>query len=266
MHIVFPPPALPFWLSLSLCTIEIQDVLQIKPQRAADSRSHHQASSIHPTLSDSLFWVCAPSDLLSHILSWSEVLSTFQPIVTKCGVIYLTLWDLGFDLSGVTPLGGISHAPIVNLPILFTNTGRDKQPARPARIASDIICLNLLKAHVDCRSLEWPWCVTLTVHCQLKFADYKVIPIVFSSPLGPLCQGSPESWACHTWPPSSPQTHAPVKLISPIPTIIFRDVVGQKLPTKPRTKWPSHAAKAFHILTSLSSGFSAILLKSPSCS
>lgn len=51
--------------------------------------------------------------------------------------------------------------------------------------------------------------------------------------------------------PSSTETPAPVKLISPIPMIIFKDVFGQKPPTG--AKWPSHAAETLHILSSLSS-------------
>lgn len=81
----------------------------------------------------------------------------FEHIPAKCywaGVVCLTLWDLGFDLAVVNTAGGISHAPIVNLPVLFTNTDHDNRPGPPVRIASDIICPNLLKAHVDCRSLE----------------------------------------------------------------------------------------------------------------
>lgn len=95
-------------------------------------------------------WLCEPSLYFS-------LRVVFEHIPAKCywaGVVCLTLWDLGFDLAAVNTAGGIGHAPIVNLPGLFTNTGRDKRPGRPVRIASDIICPNLLKAHVDCRSLE----------------------------------------------------------------------------------------------------------------
>lgn len=58
----------------------------------------------------------------------------FEHIPAKCywaGVICLTLWDLGFDLAVVNAAGGISHAPIVNLPILFTNTDHDNWPDLP---------------------------------------------------------------------------------------------------------------------------------------
>jgi len=96
-------------------------------------------------------------------------------IPANCSWAAMAVWGHLFNTSGSwlwprcgNTTGGISHAPIVNLPILFTNTDHDNQPDLPVWIASDIICLNLLKAHVDCRSLEWPWCVILTVHCHLK--------------------------------------------------------------------------------------------------
>lgn len=95
-------------------------------------------------------WLCEP-------FLYFSLRGVFEHIPAKCywaGVVCLTLWDLGFDLAVVNTAGGISHAPIVNLPVLFTNTGHDNQPGLPVRIASDIICPNLLKAHVDCRSLE----------------------------------------------------------------------------------------------------------------
>lgn len=113
-------------------------------------------------------WVCA----LFSTLSLRDV---FQHIPAKCYWAVMAVWGHLFNTLGSwlwphcgDTTGGISHAPIVNLPILFTNTDHDNQLDLPVWIASDIICLNLLKAHVDCRSLEWPWCVTLTVHCHLK--------------------------------------------------------------------------------------------------
>lgn len=108
----------------------------------------------------------------SSALSWRGV---FEHIPANCYWAVMAVWGHLFNTLGSwlwprcgNTTGGIGHAPIVNLPILFTNTDHDNQPDLPVWIASDIICLNLLKAHVGCGSLEWPWCVTLTVHCHLK--------------------------------------------------------------------------------------------------
>lgn len=177
------------------------------------------------------------------------------------GHLFNTLGSCLWPRCGNTT-GGISHAPIVNLPILFTNTDHDNQPDLPVWIASDIICLNLLKAHVGCGSLEWPWCVTLTVHCHLKSQTTKWKQLWFLLLWSRPTREALKDRLATPDPPYSPETHAPVKLISPIPMIIFRDVVGQKLPTELWTlglNGPFMQQK--HILTLVSSDFLATLLK-----
>lgn len=93
-----------------------------------------------------------------------------------------------------------------------------------------------------------------------EISDNKVKTIVFSSLLGPLWKGR-----LVTPDPSSPETHAPVKLISPIPMIDHlqrcRWTEASHCAVDPRAEWPIHAAKALHILTSMSLGFPTIPLK-----
>lgn len=132
----------------------------------------HSVKSFRGIFKQRALGLCAWSRACFPILSSRGV---FEHIPAKCDGAVMAVWGHLFNTLGswLWPrcghtTGGISHAPIVNLPILFTNTAYNNQPDLPAWIASDIICLNLLKAHVDCRSLEWPWCVTLTVLCHLK--------------------------------------------------------------------------------------------------
>lgn len=142
----------------------VQWIKTVKPSGA-------QSFQTFRILSNKEHWVWVPVFLYSTL----SLRGVFEHIPAKYYWAAIAVWGHLFNTLGSwlwprcgNTTGGISHAPIVNLPILFTNTDQDNQPDLPVWIASDIICLNLLKAHVDCRSLEWPWCVTLTVHCHLK--------------------------------------------------------------------------------------------------
>lgn len=122
--------------TLSLATVrkQLSDLHSLKTYKVSSDKSHWGLGVV-------------TVDLFSYT---SLSINTFQPSVwglrRQCGVIYLTLWDLGFDLSLVTPLGLSAMRLFVNLPILFANTDHDKQRDLCVWIASDIIWLNLLKA------------------------------------------------------------------------------------------------------------------------
>lgn len=137
----------------------------------------------------------------------------FEHSSVKCYWAVMTVWGRLFNTLGSwlwphcgNTTGGISHAPIVNLPILFTTTDQDNQPDRPAWIASDIICLNLLKAHVDRGSLEWPWRVTLSVHCRLKSQTTKWKRLCFHLALG---RPAGEAWWAGLVTPDPPLSGDP---------------------------------------------------------